>query len=549
MTAFRYTPLLPAATPDVTAYRTVDIDGIGPATIDAAPAIRLAPRVLTTLAFEAFRDISHLLRTSHLQQVAAILDDPEASGNDKFVATELLRNAHIAAAGVLPMCQDTGTAIVHAHRGRHVLTDGDDARHLSQGIYDAYTTLNLRYSQMAPATLIDEYNTGTNLPAQIEINADGTADDTYELLFMAKGCGSANKSLLFQQTASLLTSTDTLLDFITEQAAAIGTSACPPYHLAVVIGGTTAEYALETAKLASAHYLDNTVTTPSGAGYRDLEAEQQLLTRMQNLGIGAQFGGKYFCHDVRVIRLPRHGGSLPIALAVSCAADRNIRAKITPHGAYLEQLDTDPGRFLPDTDPAELAGDTVQIDLDQPLDRVRAQLSGHRVGTRLSLTGTLIVARDLAHARIKAELDAGESLPDYLRDHPVYYAGPAKTPEGYPSGSFGPTTAGRMDSYVEQFQAAGGSLIMLAKGNRSAAVARSCREHGGFYLGSIGGPAARLAHDCIKRIEVLEYGELGMEAVHRIHVENFPAFIVIDDQGADFYARDERPLLTIGRRR
>ncbi|MFC0448963.1 FumA C-terminus/TtdB family hydratase beta subunit [Rhodococcus jostii] len=546
MTEFRYTPILGAAEPDSTEYRRIDTSGMDILGWGPRRILSVEPNVLTTLAFEAFRDISHLLRTKHLEQVAAILDDPEASSNDKFVATELLRNANIAAAGVLPMCQDTGTAIIHAQRGRHVLTDGDDARHLSRGIYEAYTHLNLRYSQMAPVSMFDERNTGTNLPAQIELHAEG--DDSYDFLFMAKGCGSANKSFLFQQTAALL-SPKTLLDFIVDKASEIGTSACPPYHLAVVIGGPTAEYALRAAKLASAHHLDNLAQHGGdGIGYRDLDFEEQVLNRTRQLGIGAQFGGKYFCHDVRVIRLPRHGGSLPIALAVSCAADRQARGKITHEGVFLEQLERDPGRFLPDTLPDDLAEPAVAIDLNTTLDRIRAQLSGHSVGTRLSLTGTLVVARDLAHAKIKVRLDEGEPMPDYLRDHPVYYAGPAKTPSGYPSGSFGPTTAGRMDSYVEQFQAAGGSLIMLAKGNRTPAVARSCRVNGGFYLGSIGGPAARLAHDCIKRIDVLEYGELGMEAVLRIEVENFPAFIVIDDQGNDFYARDQQPLLTIGRR-
>ncbi|MBF6073844.1 fumarate hydratase C-terminal domain-containing protein [Nocardia beijingensis] len=541
MPDFRYTPMLPQQRADTTSYRRLQIEGIEPLVVDSHDALRIPPHALTTLAFEAFKDISHLLRTTHVEQVAAILDDPQASANDRFVATELLRNAHISAAGVLPMCQDTGTAIVHADRGRFAITDGHDAEHLSRGIYDAYTTLDLRYSQMAPTGIVDEYNTGTNLPAQIEIAAEG--EDSYEFLFMAKGCGSANKSLLFQQTAALLSSRDRLLEFIVEQAAAIGTSACPPYHLAVVVGGTTAEYAVKTAKLASTHYLDDTVTTPSGAGYRDIELETELLTRMHLLGIGAQFGGKYFCHDVRVIRLPRHGGSLPIALAVSCAADRQARARITRDGVYLEQLERDPGRLLPDTLTDELSSDTIHIDLDQPMDAIRAQLSGHPVGTRLALTGSMVVARDLAHARIKARLDAGEPMPAYLRDHPVYYAGPAKKPEGLPSGSFGPTTAGRMDSYVDQFQAAGGSMIMLAKGNRAPAVADACRRYGGFYLGSIGGPAARLAHDCITDIECLEYPELGMEAVLRIQVENFPAFIVIDDQGNDFYRKTR--LLTL----
>ncbi|WP_396921251.1 FumA C-terminus/TtdB family hydratase beta subunit [Mycolicibacterium sp.] len=538
-----YTPLLPVG-PDTADYRRLATGDIRTVTAAGREFLEVAPDVLDQLAFEAYRDVSHLLRTSHLRQVAAILDDPDASANDRYVATELLRNANVAAGGVLPMCQDTGTAIVHAERGRHVLTDGRDAEHLSRGIARAYTTLNLRYSQLAPLSMFDERNTGTNLPAQIEILAGG--DDAYRFLFIAKGCGSANKSFLFQQTAALLNPA-ALLDFVVARAAEIGTSACPPYHLAVVIGGTSAEFALKTAKLASAHHLDNLPTsgTTAGNGFRDLDFEQQILTATRKLGIGAQFGGKYFCHDVRVVRLPRHGGSLPIAIAVSCAADRHILGKITRDGVYLEQLETDPARFLPDASD-ENPGDVVSIDLDESLDHTRAQLSAHPVGTRLSLTGTMVVARDLAHAKIRERLDAGEPLPDYLRRYPVYYAGPAKTPEGYASGSFGPTTAGRMDSYVEQFQAAGGSLVMLAKGNRSDVVRRSCHTHGGFYLGSIGGPAARLAHDCITSVEPLEYGELGMEAVLRIHVKDFPAFIVIDDKGHDFYHRDSPTLLTIG---
>ncbi|WP_458317768.1 fumarate hydratase [Mycolicibacterium brisbanense] len=538
-----YTPLLPTG-PDDTDYRRLDAEPLGVVHAAGREFLDISPAALEQLAFEAYRDVSHLLRTSHLRQVAAILDDPESSPNDRYVAAELLRNANIAAAGVLPMCQDTGTAIVHAWRGQHVLTDGRDAEHLSRGIARAYRTLNLRYSQLAPLSMFDERNTGTNLPAQIEILADG--DDAYRFLFMAKGCGSANKSFLFQQTPALLNPAD-LLDFIVARAAEIGTSACPPYHLAVVIGGTSAEFALKTAKLASAHYLDSLPVSGSlsGNGFRDLDYERQILTATRHLGIGAQFGGKYFCHDVRVVRLPRHGGSLPIALAVSCAADRHVLGKVTRDGVFLEQLETDPARFLPDAT-LDSEGVVVRIDLDQPLEDTRAQLSGYPVGTRISLSGTMVVARDLAHAKIRERLDAGEPLPEYLRRHPVYYAGPAKTPEGYPSGSFGPTTAGRMDSYVEQFQAAGGSLVMLAKGNRSDAVRRSCQAYGGFYLGSIGGPAARLAHDCITSIETLEYGELGMEAVLKIHVHDFPAFIVIDDKGNDFYRRDNRTLLTIG---
>lgn len=542
-----YTPLLPTG-PDDTEYRRLDTEPDAIGTVHAAGRtfLEISPHVLEQLAFEAYRDVSHLLRTSHLRQIAAILDDPESSPNDRFVATELLRNANIAAGGVLPMCQDTGTAIIHASRGRHVLTDGHDAQHLSRGVARAYTTLNLRYSQLAPLSMFDERNTGTNLPAQIEILADG--DDAYRFLFIAKGCGSANKSFLFQQTPALL-DRDRLLDFVVTKAAEIGTSACPPYHLAVVIGGTSAEFALKTAKLASAHHLDTLPTAGSSAGngFRDLDFEQQVLAATQRLGIGAQFGGKYFCHDVRVVRLPRHGGSLPIAVAVSCAADRHVLGKITRDGAFLEQLETDPAQFLPDAGGIDTDREAVRIDLDESLDHTRAQLAAHPVGTRVSLTGTLVVARDLAHAKIRERLAAGEPMPEYLRRYPVYYAGPAKKPDGYASGSFGPTTAGRMDSYVEQFQAAGGSLVMLAKGNRSEVVRRACARHGGFYLGSIGGPAARLAQDCIKATEVLEYGELGMEAVMRIEVEDFPAFIVIDDKGNDFYARDNGPLLTIGR--
>ncbi|MDO3636114.1 FumA C-terminus/TtdB family hydratase beta subunit [Mycolicibacterium arseniciresistens] len=541
-----YTPLLPVDA-DRTAYRRLDLRPEAIRTTYAAGRefIEVDPDVLEQLSFEAYRDVSHLLRTSHLRQVAAILDDPEASPNDRYVATELLRNANVAAGGVLPMCQDTGTALIHAARGRHVLTDGRDAEHLSRGIARAYTTLNLRYSQLAPLSMFDERNTGTNLPAQIEISAEG--DDTYRFLFMAKGCGSANKSFLFQQTPALLSSGN-LLDFVVAKAAEIGTSACPPYHLAVVIGGTSAEFALKTAKLATAHHLDDLPSAGStaGHGFRDHDFERQVLSATQRLGIGAQFGGKYFCHDVRVIRLPRHGGSLPVALAVSCAADRHVLGKVTRDGVFLERLETDPARFLPDADNTALDPEPVRIDLNDSLSHTRARLSTHPVGTRVSLTGTMVVARDLAHAKIRERLDAGEPMPDYLRRYPVFYAGPAKRPDGLASGSFGPTTAGRMDSYVEQFQAAGGSLVMLAKGNRSDAVRRSCQQHGGFYLGSVGGPAARLAHDCITSIEVLEYGELGMEAALRIEVEDFPAFIVIDDKGNDFYARDTGTLLTIG---
>ncbi len=537
-----YTPILPLGA-DTTDYRRLEFAGARTVHGAGREFLDVDPAAVEQLAFEAYRDVSHLLRTSHLRQVAAILEDPEASPNDRYVATELLRNANVASGGVFPMCQDTGTAIVHAWRGRHVLTDGRDAEHLSRGIARAYRTLNLRYSQVAPVSMFDERNTGTNLPAQIEILAEG--EDDYRFLFIAKGCGSANKSFLFQETPALLTP-DALLDFVVAKAAEIGTSACPPYHLAVVIGGTSAEFALKTAKLASAHHLDALPVAGSGTGhgFRDLDFEHRILTATQQLGIGAQFGGKYFCHDVRVIRLPRHAGSLPVAIAVSCAADRHILGRITRDGVFLEQLETDPARFLPDDADAGRRDEDIRIDLDVSMAHTLAQLSAHPVGTRVSLTGTLVVARDLAHAKIRERLDAGEPLPEYLRRYPVFYAGPAKTPSGHVSGSLGPTTAGRMDSYVERFQSAGGSLVMLAKGNRSDAVRRSCQAHGGFYLGSIGGPAARLARDCITSVETLEYGELGMEAVLRVRVRNFPAFIVIDDKGNDFYRR--RPLLTIG---
>ncbi|MCH7229625.1 fumarate hydratase [Glycomyces sp. L485] len=547
MTAsFQYTDLLPIG-PDTAEYRLLTKDGVN--TVEAAGRrfLTVEPQVLTDLAAEAIHDISHYLRPAHLAQLRSILDDPEASGNDRFVAMDLLKNANIASGGVLPMCQDTGTAIVMGKRGRHVLTDGRDSEHLSRGIWQAYRDLNLRYSQMAPMTTWDEKNTGSNLPAQIELYADG--DDAYKLLFMAKGGGSANKSFLFQETKAIL-NPDAMMAFLDEKLRQIGTAACPPYHLAVVIGGTSAEYALKTAKYASAKYLDAMPAEGSatGHGFRDVELEQQVLELTRNFGIGAQFGGKYFCHDVRVIRLPRHGASLPVALAVSCSADRQVLAKVTAEGVFLEQLETDPSTYLPDTEEAELDGDVVRIDLNRPMSEIREELSRHPVKTRLSLTGPLVVARDIAHAKIKERLDAGEPMPDYLRDHAVYYAGPAKTPEGYASGSFGPTTAGRMDSYVDLFQAAGGSMVMLAKGNRSQKVTDACKSHGGFYLGSIGGPAAKLAQDNIKAMEVLEYPELGMEAVWKIEVEDFPAFIVVDDKGNDFFEDTRKPTLSIGRK-
>jgi fumarate hydratase, class I len=547
--AFSYSPLLPTGD-DLTEYRLVTDEGVdvvnGPGgrrflTVDSS--------VITQLTAEAMHDIAHYLRPAHLAQLRAIIDDPKASPNDRFVALDLLRNANIAAGGVLPMCQDTGTAIVMGKRGRHVLTDGLDEQAVAQGVYQAYTRLNLRYSQLAPLTMWDERNTGSNLPAQIELYAEdpGGQPDAYKFLFMAKGGGSANKSYLYQETKALLNPAR-MMEFLDSKLRLIGTSACPPYHLAVVIGGTSAEYALKTAKLASAKYLDNLPRQGSmtAHGFRDVELEAAVLELTRDFGIGAQFGGRYFCHDVRVIRLPRHGASCPVAIAVSCSADRQAVAKITPSGVWLERLETDPARFLPDV---ELESEeVVRVDLNQPMDQIRALLSKYPVKTRLSLSGPLVVARDIAHAKIAERLDAGEPMPQYLRDHAVYYAGPAKTPEGYASGSFGPTTAGRMDPYVEKFQAAGGSLVMLAKGNRSAQVTQACQAHGGFYLGSIGGPAARLAQDCIRRVEVLEYPELGMEAVWRIEVEDFPAFVVVDDKGNDFFAEVTKPMLSIGRR-
>lgn len=546
MPEFSYTDLLPLG-PDETDYRLLTSDGVSTFEANGRTFLQVEPEALRLLTETAMRDIAHLLRPAHLAQLRRILDDPEASPNDRFVALDLLKNAGIASGGVLPMCQDTGTAIVMGKRGQHVLTDGDDERHISRGVYDAYTKLNLRYSQMAPVTMWDEKNTGSNLPAQIELYA--TPGDAYKFLFMAKGGGSANKSFLYQETKAVL-NPRRMMSFLEEKIRSLGTAACPPYHLAIVVGGTSAEYALKTAKYASAHYLDAMPAegSPLGHGFRDRELELQVFELTQKLGIGAQFGGKYFCHDVRVVRLPRHGASCPVAIAVSCSADRQALAKITAEGVFLERLETDPARYLPDTTDEHLDDDVVAIDLNRPMAEIRAELTRYPVRTRLSLTGPLVVARDIAHAKIKERLDAGEPMPRYLRDHAVYYAGPAKTPEGYASGSFGPTTAGRMDSYVEQFQAAGGSLVMLAKGNRSQQVTDACKEHGGFYLGSIGGPAARLAQDCIKKVEVLEYPELGMEAVWKIEVEDFPAFVVVDDKGEDFFADTTGPVLSIGRR-
>ncbi len=534
---FAYADLLPLLRDpySTTTFRRLTADGVsavgGPGGRTFLEVDSEAIRLLTATAMH---DISHLLRTSHLEQLTAILDDPEASANDSFVASELLQNACIAAGGVLPSCQDTGTAIVSARKGDLVLTGGDDREAISRGVYDTFLTSNLRYSQLAPLDMFTERNTGTNLPAQIEI--ESVPGDSYKFLFMAKGGGSANKSFLFHETKALL-NPESLARFLDEKLRTLGTSACPPYHLAVVIGGTSAEHTLRTAKYASAHYLDDLPTSgsPSGHGFRDLEWEAEILEMTRGFGIGAQFGGKYFCHDVRVVRLPRHGASNPVGIAVSCSADRQALGKISAEGVFLEQLEEDPARFLPDVVDDDLSSAVVPIDLDQPMDAIRSELSKHPVKTRLSLTGTLVVARDIAHARIAELLDAGEPMPTYLRDHPVYYAGPAKTPEGHASGSFGPTTAGRMDSYVERFQAAGGSLVMLAKGNRSRQVTEACARHGGFYLGSIGGPAARLAQDSIRSVEVLEYPEFGMEAIWRIRVEDFPAFIVVDDKGGDFF--------------
>ena len=525
-----------------TTYRHLTADGVS--TVEGPGGrtfLEVDPEAIRLLTATAMRDIAHLLRPGHLAQVAAILDDPEASPNDRFVATELLQNACIAAGGVLPSCQDTGTAIVSAKKGELVLTGGDDREAISLGVQDTYLTSNLRYSQLAPLDMFTERNTGTNLPAQIEIEA--VPGGAYKFLFMAKGGGSANKSFLFQETKALL-NPESLSGFLDEKLRSLGTAACPPYHLAVVIGGTSAEHTLRTAKYASAHYLDHLPTEGSetGHGFRDLEWERRILEMTRRFGIGAQFGGKYFCHDVRVVRLPRHGASNPVGIAVSCSADRQALGKITTEGLFLEQLEEDPARFLPQVTTDDLSAGVVPIDLDQPMDAIRAELSKHPVKTRLSLTGTLVVARDIAHARIAELLDAGQPMPDYLRDHPVYYAGPAKTPEGYASGSFGPTTAGRMDAYVDRFQAAGGSLVTLAKGNRSRQVTEACARHGGFYLGSIGGPAARLALDSIRKVEVLGYPELGMEAVWRIEVEDFPAFVVVDDKGGDFFDEVSTPV-------
>ena len=547
MPNFSYSELLPLGEDD-TKYRLVGTEGVSVIKLGDKEFVQVEPIAIEKLTAEAIHDISHYLRPTHLQQLANIIEDPEASPNDRFVATDLLKNANISAGGVLPMCQDTGTALVMAKKGQFVLTSAKDEVAISQGIYDAYTSLNLRYSQMAPISTWEEKNTGNNLPAQIEIFADSDHPNEYNFLFIAKGGGSANKSFLYQETKAILNPTS-FMSWLDEKLRSIGTAACPPYHLAIVIGGTSAEHTVKTAKLASTKYLDSLPTSgdaATGHGFRDLELEKQVLELTQKLGIGAQFGGKYFCHDVRVVRLPRHGASLPIAIAVSCSADRQAKAKITRDGIFLEELERDPAHFLPETTDEHLDDAVVEIDLNQPMDVIQAELSKYPVKTRLSLTGTLVVARDLAHAKIKAAMDAGAPMPEYLKKHAVYYAGPAKTPVGYASGSFGPTTAGRMDSYVEYFQSKGGSLVMLAKGNRSKAVTDACKTHGGFYLGSIGGPAARLAQVCIKKVEVLDFEELGMEAVYKIEVVDFPAFIVVDDKGNDFFAPTSGTPLSIG---
>ena len=541
---FSYSDLLPLGE-DTTQYRLLGKEGVSVVKLGDKEFLQVEPEAIAQLTETAIHDINHYLRPDHLQQLANILKDPEASANDRFVALDLLKNANIAAGGVLPMCQDTGTALVMGKKGQYVLTTSKDEVAVAQGVYDAYTKLNLRYSQMAPVTTWDEKNTGNNLPAQIEIYADSEHQDEYNFLFIAKGGGSANKSYLYQETKAVLNPTS-FINWLDDKLRSLGTAACPPYHLAIVIGGTSAEHTVKTAKLASTHYLDNLPTSgdaATGHGFRDIELEKQVLELTRTLGIGAQFGGKYFCHDVRVVRLPRHGASLPIAIAVSCSADRQAKAKITKDGIFLEQLETDPVHFMPETTDSHLDENVVKIDLNQPMDAIRAELSKHPVKTRISLTGTIVVARDIAHARIKAMLDEGKPMPDYLKNHAVYYAGPAKTPTGYASGSFGPTTAGRMDSYVDYFQANGGSFVMLAKGNRSKAVTDACAKHGGFYLGSIGGPAARLAQDCIKKVEVLDFEDLGMEAVWKIDVVDFPAFIVVDDKGNDFFAETMKPLV------
>lgn len=534
MADINYSEMFPLAD-DPTPYRKISDDFVSAAPFAGGEMLTIDPQALTLLTETAFHDISHYLRPGHLRLLANIIADPEASNNDRFVAIEFLKNANVAAGGVLPMCQDTGTAIVMGKKGERVFTGADDERAISMGVAETYLKHNLRYSQMAPLDMFNEKNTGTNLPAQVEIYA--TPGDAYKFLFIQKGGGSANKSFLYQQTKAVL-NPKSLIEFLDVQLRTLGTAACPPYHLAVVVGGTSAELTMKTVKLASTKYLDGlpTAGSESGHAFRDLEMEQEILQLTQSMGIGAQFGGKYFCHDVRVIRLPRHGASCPIGIGVSCSADRQALGKITRDGVFVEQLETNPAQYLPDVDQEELGGEVVAIDLNQPMDEIRRTLSQYPIKTRVSLTGTIIVARDIAHAKLQERLDRGEGLPDYFKNHPIYYAGPAKTPDGMASGSFGPTTAGRMDSYVAPFMAAGGSHVMLAKGNRSPVVRQACHEHGGFYLGSIGGAAAKLALNSIKKVEVQEYEELGMEAIWRIQVENFPAFIIVDDKGNDFFA-------------
>jgi fumarate hydratase class I len=531
--AYRHTPLFPLGK-DNTPYRKLDVPGVRTEKVLGRDVLVVPAEALKVLAEEAYNDINHYLRPGHLQQLRNILDDAEASDNDKFVAFDFLKNANIAAGGTLPMCQDTGTVIIMGKRGRNVWVEGNDEAALAEGARDSYLKKNLRYSQLAPLSMFEETNTRNNMPAQVELYADG--DDDYKFLFIAKGGGSANKAFLFQATPSILTR-DRMLAFLKEKVLTLGTAACPPYHLAIVIGGTSAELNLKTVKLASCRYYDTLPTKGSedGHAFRDLEMEQEVLKMTQSLGVGAQFGGKYFCHDVRVIRLPRHGASLPIGLGVSCSADRQAMGKITRDGVFLEALEHNPAQYLPDIDESTLGGAVVQIDLNRPMPEILKTLSQYPIKTRLSLTGTMVVARDLAHGKLRERLEQGKGLPDYFKNHPVYYAGPAKTPAGYASGAFGPTTAGRMDSYIDQFQAAGGSLITVAKGNRSPAVREACKKHGGFYLGSIGGAAANLAEHCIKKVETIEFHELGMEAIWRIEVENFPAFIIIDDKGNDFF--------------
>jgi fumarate hydratase, class I len=528
-----YFPMVPSFD-DTTKYRLLTTDYVETVEFEGREILKIAPEGIAMLTAQGFSDTSHLLRTEHLEQVRKILDDPEASDNDRFVALDMLKNANIASGRILPMCQDTGTAIIMGKKGEQVWVDGNDEAAISEGVRRTYDTDNLRFSQLAPLSMYDEVNTGDNLPAQIEVYADQGA--AYKFMFVAKGGGSANKTMLYQQTRAVL-NPESLMKFLDTQIRGIGTAACPPYHLAIVIGGTSAEFNLKMVKYASTHYLDNLPTEGNEHGqiFRDLELEKDVHKLTQDIGMGAQFGGKYFCHDVRVIRLPRHGASCPIGMGVSCSADRQVMGKITKDGIFLEELDTNPARFLPEITDEHLDDDVTSIDLNQPMDDVRAELSKHPIRTRLSLSGTIIVARDIAHAKLKERIDAGEGLPQYAKDYAVYYAGPAKTPEGMASGSFGPTTAGRMDSYVDLFQENGGSMVMLAKGNRSQAVTDACKKYGGFYLGSIGGPAARLAQDCIKKIEVLEYEELGMEAIWKIDVEDFPAFIVVDDKGNDFF--------------